>query len=58
MSTLQNEQLIEQLKEEYEEAGGDLEDLDLYLALHKGPTDAFIINLLKEKINALRNKTI
>ncbi len=55
MSTLQNTKLIEQLREEYEELGGDIKDLDLFLALHKGPTEAFIINLLKDKINEIRN---
>jgi hypothetical protein len=58
MSTIQNTQLMEQLREEYEELGGNLKDLDLYLVLHKNPTDAFIINLLKEKIDNLKKYEI
>jgi hypothetical protein len=59
MSTLQNKKLIEQLMEEYQEAGGDLDDIKKFIAIFESPLpDAAIINLLKEKIYALRNKTI
>ncbi len=50
MSTLQNTQLIEQLMEEYQELGGNLKDLDLYLAHYKDITEAEIIDVLKKEI--------
>ncbi len=51
MSTLQNEQLIEQLMEEYQELGGNLKDIDI----RKNPSDIEVVEKLKEEIYKLKD---
>ena len=54
MSNKQNTQLIEQIKEEYEELVGNLKSVEFYLALSKNLSDEEIISVLKEKIDNLK----